>query len=236
MVTGRDASSDDPPPPGSGAAEIDGSADDEKETGRVEALSDGVIAIAITLLIIEVGVPHVDEEHGGNLLDAVADQWPAYLAYVTSFWSIGLAWLIHHIIFGFIRRSTHLLLLLNTMLLLVIAFVPHPTAIVADYLRDDEQQNYAMMIYSGTWLVLALLLNALWWYARSRQLLARGTDRRTADLLTRRLALGPPLYLLALILSSFSFVAAVVVYLIVAVLYTFPDVTDRALSRTQPAT
>src|SRR6476469_9579466 len=113
-------------------------ADDEKETGRIEALSDGVFAIAITLLVIDLKVPHVEGE-GENLLRAVAHQWPVYLAYATSFWSIGLAWMIHHHIFRAIRHFDHMLLLINSMLLLVVALVPHPTSIVGEYLRDQDQ-------------------------------------------------------------------------------------------------
>jgi uncharacterized membrane protein len=230
-IGNRDASAGAPPPGGADRVLGDLSeAEAEKETGRIEALSDGVIAIAITLLIIEVGVPHVDEEHP-NLFDAVWAQWPVYLAYVTSFWSIGLAWIIHHHIFRAVRRFDSTLLLLNMLLLLAIAFVPHPTAIVADYLRDDEQQGYALMIYSGTWLMLAVLLNALWWYARTRRLTVRDLDPTFANRMSQRLILGPPLYLIALVVSYFSFPAAIVVYLIIGGLYTFPEIADRLMER-----
>src|SRR6478672_8635672 len=117
-----------------------------KETGRVEAFSDAVIAIAITLLVIELKVPHLEKGAEGGLLAALIGQWNQYLAYLVSFWSIGLAWVVHHGMFNYIRRTTHTLLLLNMLFLMCIAIVPYPTAIVAEYLQDRGEQRTAVMI------------------------------------------------------------------------------------------
>jgi TMEM175 potassium channel family protein len=205
----------------------DAVAEDEKETTRVEALSDGVFAIAITLLVIDLKTPSVDGRHA-NLLRAVAHNWPIYLAYATSFWSIGLAWIIHHQIFRAMRRFDHALLLINSLLLLVIALIPHPTAIVAQYLRDPAQRRYALMIYSGAWLTIAILLNLLWWYARTRTLLARDVTPELTKRMSRRLLPGPPLYLVAFVLAYFSFSATLVMYAIIGILYTLPGPDVRA--------
>src|SRR5689334_19897465 len=98
------------------------------ENNRIEAFSDGVAAIAITLLVIELKVPHLDAEHP-NLLEELSKQWPSYVAYFVSFWSIGLAWSIHHNMFKLIKRFNHTLLMVNTLFLMFVALVPHPTAI-----------------------------------------------------------------------------------------------------------
>jgi uncharacterized membrane protein len=192
-----------------------------KETARVEAFSDGVIAIAITLLVIELKVPHVDD-HGPGLFAALAGQWNQYLAYLVSFWSIGLAWVIHHTLFNYIRRTTHTLLLLNLLFLLCVAIVPYPTAIVAEYLQIRGEQSTAVMVFSALWLLLAIALNVLWWYATSRGLVDARVAPSDVAAMTRRLVFGPPLYLLALLLALVSFEAAVAVYLLIGVLYTAP--------------
>ena len=194
-----------------------------KETGRVEAFSDAVIAIAITLLVIELKVPHVEKGAEGGLLAALIGQWNQYLAYLVSFWSIGLAWVVHHGMFNYIRRTTHTMLLLNMLFLMCIAIVPYPTAIVAEYLQDRGEQRTAVMIFSALWLLLAVTLNVMWWYATSRGLVDARVERSALAGMARRLVFGPPLYLLAFLLALVSFEAAVAVYLLIGVLYTAPS-------------
>ena len=97
---------------------------DEKETGRLEAFSDGVFAIAITLLILEIHVPKEVEK--GGLAPALLAEWPSYLAFVSSFAIIGIMWINHHRMFEFVRRIDQTLLLLNGLLLLAITFIPFP--------------------------------------------------------------------------------------------------------------
>jgi uncharacterized membrane protein len=194
-----------------------------KETGRIEAFRDGVIAIAITLLVIELKVPHVEKGAEGGLIGALIGQSSHYLAYLVSFWSIGLAWIVHHGMFNYIRRTNHTLLLLNMLFLMCIALVPYPTAIVAEYLQDRGEQRTAVMIFSALWLLLAVSLNLLWWYATSRGLVDQRVERSALSGMARRLVFGPPLYLLAFLLALVSFEAAVAVYLLIGVLYTAPS-------------
>src|SRR5690349_429038 len=106
---------------------------DEKETGRVEAFSDGVIAIAITLLVLDIKVPTGLGEEGG-LLDALLRQWPVYLAFFNSFATIGVMWINHHRLFTQIKRIDHTLLLLNALLLMAISLVPFSSALLSEYL------------------------------------------------------------------------------------------------------
>ncbi|MBD0355512.1 MAG: DUF1211 domain-containing protein, partial [Rubrobacteraceae bacterium] len=103
----------------------------DNDTGRIEAFSDGVFAIAITLLVIEIGVPHLDEEsEGTTLIEALLQQWPSYLGYAISFLQIGVIWANHHNRFRFIVRSDHILLFLNILFLMCVAFIPFTTALL----------------------------------------------------------------------------------------------------------
>jgi uncharacterized membrane protein len=104
------------------------------DTARLEAFSDGVFAIAITLLVLNIRVPLASELNGQTLFDALLQQWPAYLAYVVSFVTILLMWVGHHNMFTFIYRIDHTFLLLNGLLLMGIAVVPFPTGLLAEYL------------------------------------------------------------------------------------------------------
>ena len=108
-------------------------AEDAKETGRVEAFSDGVFAIAITLLVLELKVPHVGDGGNGRLAAALLAQWPSYLAFVTSFATILIMWVSHHHMFTFVRRADARFLYANGLLLFVVTVVPFPTALVAEY-------------------------------------------------------------------------------------------------------
>src|SRR6185436_12372826 len=111
----------------------------EKENGRLEAFSDGVFAIAMTLLALELKVPHF-ESSGSHLTAAelasgLLHQWPSYLAFITSFFTVLIMWVHHHLIFRLVRRCDLTLLFANGFLLMLVTVVPFPTAVVADYLR-----------------------------------------------------------------------------------------------------
>src|SRR5437867_12674888 len=123
------------------------------ETGRVEAFSDGVFAIAITLLILAVGI---DPRFHGDLGKELIDLWPSYIAYAVSFLTIGIMWVNHHTIFRHIERVDRRFLLLNLMLLMLIAFVPFPTRIAAEFARSDENRRAAALLYGVTMTTTAI--------------------------------------------------------------------------------
>jgi uncharacterized membrane protein len=128
----------------------------EKETARIEAFSDGVFAIAITLLVLEIKVPH---EAGHDLWKLLLAQWPSYFAFVTSFATIGIMWLNHHRMFSLIARTNPMLLILNGVLLLGVTFVPYPTAVVAAYLGHDGARAAACFL-AITYIGIAIALAA----------------------------------------------------------------------------
>jgi uncharacterized membrane protein len=109
-------------------------------TGRLEALSDGVFAVAITLLVLEISVPAGSED---DLLEALVDQWPSYLAYVVSFATVGAIWLAHNAVTHYLHHADALLLRLNLLLLLVVSFLPFPTRLLAETVEDDDAGKVA---------------------------------------------------------------------------------------------
>jgi len=132
---------------------------DHWETGRMEAFSDGVFAIAITLLILEISVPESAFE---DLWSGIAHEWPSYLAYVTSFLTIGGIWAAHHGIFRRLAYANQRLMLLNLLLLMAVSFLPFPTKLMAEAIHNEDAARTAVIFYGGTLLVISLLLSALW--------------------------------------------------------------------------
>jgi uncharacterized membrane protein len=170
------------------------------ETGRVEAFSDGVFAIAITLLILAVGVE--DLPHG-DLGKELPSLWPSYVAYGVSFLTIGIMWVNHHMLFRLFAYVDRPLLLINILLLMLIAFVPFPTAVVAEFIRSEADRRDAALLYGITMTITAILFFALWIYG------------------SRRLLPGTPLYGTATLLAFVSSSASLIMFAALAVFYAF---------------
>lgn len=199
-----------------------GSVGEAGETARIEAFSDGVFAIAITLLVLDLKVPH-DMAEGRDLLAALFNQWPAYLAFVTSFATIGIMWLNHHRMFTLIKRADDGLLLLNSLLLLGVTFVPFPTAVVAEYI-PRAAQHVAAAVYSGTYIVIALFFNLLWWHAaHGKRLLSNAADHAVVHAITRGYSFGPVLYMVAFGLAFVNVAASLVMNLALAIFWALPS-------------
>ncbi|MET8471480.1 TMEM175 family protein [Streptomyces sp. NPDC006422] len=160
------------------------------DSGRLEAFSDGVFAIAITLLILEVKVPHV--EHGESLWRALGDQWPSYAGYVVSFLVIGIIWVNHHQVFSHVVRVDRPLMFFNLLLLMIVAALPWPTAMLAEYLREgDSASHAAAAVYSLTMVAMSFAFQALWWHlTRSGHLFHARVDPEGARGTRARFALG----------------------------------------------
>lgn len=128
------------------------------DTARVEAFSDAVFAIAITLLVLEIKVVPSEFDH---LRKALAHEWPQYLAYVTSFLTIGSVWVAHHNLYGRLRCIDAPMMRLNLLLLMTTAFLPFPTGLLAETLRStDEASRTAVGLYGLTAIVIDMLLEA----------------------------------------------------------------------------
>jgi uncharacterized membrane protein len=170
---------------------------EEKETGRIEAFSDGVFAIAITLLILELKVPHLPEgAPAGALAAALLHQWPSYVALVTSFFTILVMWANHHAVFALVQRINGPFLYANGLLLLVVTVVPFPTALLAEYFQKPGG-SVAAAAYGGTFVFAGVAYNLLWRTAVAGKLFRAGVSEDGLRDRTRRYRLGVPLYLAA---------------------------------------
>jgi uncharacterized membrane protein len=170
------------------------------ETARIEAFSDGVFAIAITLLILEVRVP--PQTADGLLRDALRDLWPSYLAFLASFMTIGVMWLNHHRLFSFITKRDDGLIVLNLLLLLGITWLPFPTALLAEHLLGPHlDQQAAAIMYAGSFFALAIVFNVMWRYAIGRKIVSAEVS---AAGITRQYALGPIMYAVLVAIAFFS--------------------------------
>lgn len=192
-----------------------------KETGRTEAFSDGVIAIAITLLVLEIRVPHLEE--GQHLTDAIFDIWPNYLAYLISFSVIGIMWINHHRLFQYIKRVDTVFLALNTLLLMFITFINFPTALLAEYLQDADERRTAALLYSGTFTITALVYNLVWRYAsHNNRLLSPKADLKQVAAITQQYLYGPLLYLGAFLAAFISVPLSLAINFGLAVFFVLP--------------
>jgi uncharacterized membrane protein len=158
----------------------------QRDTSRLVAFSDGVFAIAITLLILEIKPPSEDE----HLLHGLLALWPSYLAYALTFLFIGQVWANHHVMFDHIRAADRTMLLLNTLVLMVVAFLPFATSVLAEALRDGDDQRTAVVFYAIAFDLTALAFNAVWQYARRRRLLSDALDAAGAMAIGRRFQLA----------------------------------------------
>ena len=153
-----------------------------RDTMRLVAFSDAVFAITITLLVLEIRPPTDDE----NLLHGLLALWPSYLAYAVTFLFIGQVWANHHVMFDHIRGADRLVLLLNTLLLMVVAFLPFATSVLAEALRSSDGERTAVVFYGIAFGVTALTFNAVWQYSCSHGLLSEALGTAGATAISRR--------------------------------------------------
>jgi len=198
-------------------------------TGRVEAFSDGVMAIAITLLVLDLKVPLLDEVAPGGLLDALAARWPSYVAYLAAFLTIGIIWLNHRTLVDRIRRFDARLHWLNLTILLGVATLPWPTALTAEYvLRGGPDASTATALYGLVATLMALPWGLIWRHLADRpELLEPGFDAAYARAEWRRGTVGLPIYAFATLVALVWPIAALGLYLAIALLYA---VTSQGVS------
>jgi uncharacterized membrane protein len=185
-------------------------------TARLEAFSDGVFAIAATLLILDVHRAPGPVAHG--LLHA----WPSYLTYAISFGTIGIIWVNHHTVMAQIGRVDRTFLFVNVLFLMVVAFSPFPTRVVADTLRQGS--HAAAFAYGLTFTTMAVLYGALWFYAAlGRRLIAPTADQRVVSGISRSFLPGSFVYGGATLVSLASAWAAVTLYGAIALFYVLEN-------------
>jgi len=201
---------------------------DEKETGRLEAFSDGVFAVAITLLVLNIKVPGLDGPpdkllDDGALWRELLKEWPMLVAYATSFATIGVMWLNHHKLFKHIKRVDNLLILINLLLLLIIVFIPVPTALLAEYLVRPKS-HAAAVLFSGTFFLMAFFFNLLWRYAAyNNRLLGKNVDFQSVAAISRQYLFGPLLYLIVFGVAWINTLTCIILSFLLALFFALPD-------------
>jgi uncharacterized membrane protein len=179
----------------------------QRDVVRVAAFSDGVFAITITLLVLEIRPPTDDR----NLLHGLVALWPSYVAYVVTFLFIGQVWANHHVMFDHIRAADRVVLLLNTVLLMVVAFLPFATSVLAGAFRSGHGQRTAVAFYGIAFVVTAPTFNAVWQYASRHALLSEALDRAAATAISRRFQLALAWLSIGAVLGALIPVAGVAV-------------------------
>jgi uncharacterized membrane protein len=180
----------------------------------METFSDGVFAIAATLLVLEIGVAS-----GRDLGSELTRIWPSYLAYATSFLTIGIIWINHHHTVSLLGRVDRTMLFVNNLLLLTIAFLPFPTRLVADHLGHHGERE-AAIAYGATFVVMAAMHQVWWQYARrGRRLVAEGVADAALRGVDLAYAPGVPMYGVVLLLAFFSPLASVLLTFAIAAFY-----------------
>jgi uncharacterized membrane protein len=188
-------------------------------TGRLEAFSDGVFAIAITLLVLDIGVSATASQDLGA---AIRSLWPSYLAYVASFSTIGAAWLGHNAITEYLDRADPAFVRLNLLLLLIVSFLPFPTRLVAEYIHTDNAERVAVTFYGIVLVLATTMLLVLWRYAVRAKLVRPDLGDEEIELLTQRLTPGLGGYVVLIVAGLFFPVVAVIGFLAIALYYIIP--------------
>ena len=205
---------------------------DTMDTARLEAFSDGVFAVAITLLALEIRVPGV--RGGETLTSALLGQWPSYFAYALTFIYILIMWINHHALFRLIRRSDHTLLLFNGLLLMFITLLPFATELLATYIKPplrEPDARTAVIVYNAIGLLIAIMYNLLWRYAaHGWRLLDDRAHPRHVQRINSGYRLGPLFYLVAVGLAFVNIWLSLAVNVALAAFFALPPLGRRPTS------
>jgi uncharacterized membrane protein len=187
----------------------------------MESFSDGVIAVAITLLVLNIRVP---SPGAASLAHDLGHQWPAYAAYATSFITIGIIWINHHVMIGRLARTDHSILMLNIVLLLTIGLLPFATDLLAQYLKSGSGQHLAAAIYAGAFLLMSIAFLALQSFILLRRphMLRIDLSEQERRRILARTSSGLPPYIIATAVAPASQYAMLAICAGIAVFYALP--------------
>ena len=186
------------------------------ENERLFAFSDGVFAITITLLVLEVKVPEIAKELvGTELPQTLLHLVPEILSHVISFFVLGIFWIAHYRVFGCIKKNNHVLLWLNIIFLLCVASIPFTTGLLGKY----HNEQIAVVIYAGMWVITAVVLDLIWWYSTNYGMVDQDTDPDFIAFVHRHIRKAPILYLSSIGVSFFSLTISKFIFFAVAIFY-----------------
>ncbi len=190
--------------------------------GRIEALTDGIFATVMTILVLGLRVPQLNVPESSLSLEIV-NLWPSILIYALSFVTLGLYWVGHHTQFHYVKHVDRVLLWINILFLLSIGFIPFSTQLLTDYPWPPT----AVRVYGGNLIANGLLLYATWWYATSGdRLVEKGLDPHIITTAKRRILVGPAVISLGLIASFFDTRVSVILFMLVIPFYIRPSHID----------
>ena len=187
-------------------------------TGRVEAFSDGVLAVAITLLVLDL---HVDAgTPDDRLAHQLAERWPSFAAYVVSFFVIGVIWVNHHALFSLLRHVDRTLLFYNLLLLMFVTTIPFTTATLAANLRGDPADvRIAVLLYGISMEGMSISFRSILHRMVHRDLLKRPVDEHTGRRAVNRFGIGTFIYPLVVVVGLFSPVTMLALYAALTLFY-----------------
>lgn len=195
-------------------------------TSRLEAFSDGVFAIAFTILVLEFHAP----ERAGNLAHYILSLWPSYIAYGISVLLIGLVWANHHSIFTHIKQSSRMLMFLNMLLLADVAFIPFPTQLLANAIREGDGLSTAAFFYGFVITLGGIAHNAIWFYAsRHKRVLAKSATPELTRGVQKWLVLGPLSYGVCTLISLVAPWVAIFGYVALIIFYWLPPRQESSI-------
>lgn len=198
--------------------------DSELTTNRIEAFSDGVFAIAITLLILEIRLPAQTGASHVSVAASLLAIWPSYFAYIFSFVTVGIYWVNHHYIFKIYQKTNHVFNLLNVFFLMCISFLPFPTEVLGSHLLDVSEQRTTIAFYVFGLLLPALSWFLMWLYGSSNyRLIDSNLSPRFVRYLTRQYGLSPAIYLVALVVSLIQPLVGLAIAVGLTFLYLLPS-------------
>ena len=187
------------------------------KTNRLEAFSDGVFAVAITLLILEINVPE-----GEHLWHDLKEEWPSFASFFVSFWVIGIIWVNHHGLLDHLKRTDRGVLYLNLLVLMTVVFIPFSTALMAEHLKSGDDEEVAAIVYASAFLAMGIAFNLFWTYIVKHR---RKLGVEIPDEEVRRMSLGfmigSPIYVVAVIMAFISPAVVLIIIPAVAVYYMF---------------
>jgi uncharacterized membrane protein len=200
-----------------------------RPTERLEYFSDAVLAIAATLLATELPKP----ETNTGLVQAIINEWPAYVAFAASFLFICIAWANHHNMFIYIKQTDQYLLVLDILFLIFVTLQSFTTGLLARHVGKPDERT-AALIYHGTLVLMTLFYNCVWWYAiRKSELLEENIDNGLIRSLTKEYAIAPALHLTALIICFWSVPLSIIPILLIYAYFALPRLSERKANKRQ---
>lgn len=193
---------------------------------RFEAFSDGVFAIAITLLAIDIKVPNLDQATSATAIAEIVRIWPYFLSYVTSFLVIGVLWLNHHTLFHFLKGIDRTTLTINLFLLMCVAFIPYATKLIGEY----SMLQPVVMFYGLSLTLTGVIYNLLWFYIVKQYLHRHSKINRHFIRRASFWSAGyPVLYLISALLSLVTVTGSLSLYTLIPLFYLLPSTIDQQL-------